>query len=73
MLVTLTNSYKRIEGDIFIKRKGKTDSKPILSLSTVKENMSFYSEPLSFYGRGGNKYFEIAKGGDDRIHVADEA
>ncbi|WP_372378529.1 hypothetical protein ACBZ91_06540 [Vibrio natriegens] len=63
---------ERVPGEITIKRKGKEKSGPILTLPTEESEVSIYKYPLSFYARRGDMHFEIAKGGDSRIYVADD-
>lgn len=63
---------KRVPGEITIKKKGKVKSSPILTLPTEESEVSIFKSPLSFYARRGDMHFEIAKGGDSRIYVADD-
>lgn len=71
--IAIGQNNKILPGRITVKKAGKINSQPIITLPSSDENLSFYKEPLSILGRRGNKYFPIATGGDDRVYVSDNA
>ena len=73
VFVAINDENEVINGKIEVKKKGKDNSRAILSLNTIEKEVEFYEKPLTFFARRGDKYFEVAKGGNSRIHIADDA
>ena len=72
-LIAVDSSNFRIEGNISVKKTGRSSVDSVIEVPTVDPSFSVYKSPLSFYGRKNSEsYFQIATSSADRIYVANE-